>query len=107
VNHGKRDLDEPEGLQVATSLLTTREVADRLGLAPATVLRWAQAGKLPAVYLSSRAVRFRAEDLATFLEERATPRRGTPSPTPNAAQPVRLLSEEPSPTDDEEHTDAR
>jgi excisionase family DNA binding protein len=107
VTDGRRDLDEPEGLRVAPSLLTTREVADRLGLAPATVLRWAQAGKLPAVYLSSRAIRFREDDLEAFLEQRATPRRGTPSPTPSAAQPVRLLSEKPSPTDDEEHTNAR
>ena len=48
-------------------LLTTREVADRLGLAPETVLRWARRGKLPAVYLSSRAIRFREDDLDAWL----------------------------------------
>ena len=53
-------------------LLTTREVADRLGLAPETVLRWAKRGKLPAVYLSSRAIRFREKDLADWLEQRTT-----------------------------------
>ena len=53
-------------------LLTTREVADRLGLAPETVLRWARRGRLSAVYLSSRAVRFREDDLDGWLEQRTS-----------------------------------
>lgn len=52
-------------------LLTTREVADRLGLNPETVLRWARRGKLPAHYLSSRAIRFDELELDAWLVARA------------------------------------
>jgi predicted DNA-binding transcriptional regulator AlpA len=41
------------------------------------VLRWARRGRLPAVYLSSRAIRFREHELDAWLDERTTPgRRG-------------------------------
>jgi excisionase family DNA binding protein len=52
-------------------LLTARDVGDRLGLSIETVLRWARQGKLPAVYLSSRAVRFREADIDAFIESRS------------------------------------
>jgi excisionase family DNA binding protein len=38
-----------------------------------TVLRWAKRGKLPAVYLSSRAIRFDAADLEAWLDQQRTP----------------------------------
>lgn len=52
-------------------LLTARDVAGRLGLSTETVLRWAKRGRLPAVYLSSRAIRFREDDLDAWLAARA------------------------------------
>jgi excisionase family DNA binding protein len=61
-------------------LLTARELADRLGVSVETVLRWARRGKLPAVYLSSRAIRFREDEIDAWLDERAAPRRGVLPP---------------------------
>lgn len=57
-------------------LLTAHVVADRLGLSPETILRWARRGDLPAVYLSNRAIRFPEDQLEEWLKERATPAPG-------------------------------
>lgn len=51
-------------------LLRAREVAELLGLAPATVLDWFESGRLPGFKLSSRAVRFRESELVDWLETR-------------------------------------
>ena len=51
-------------------LLRAREVADLLGLSPATVLDWFEDGRLPGFKLSSRAVRFRESEVMAWLEER-------------------------------------
>jgi excisionase family DNA binding protein len=83
-------------------LLTARLVADRLGVSVETVLRWARRGRLPAVYLSSRAIRFREDDLETWLAERATPQRGVLPTTPDAAHGRTLPSTALPTTDDEE-----
>jgi excisionase family DNA binding protein len=53
-------------------LLTAREVAGRLGVAPDTVLRWTRRGELPAVKLPGGAVRYREDELDAWLERRAT-----------------------------------
>ena len=53
-------------------LLTAREVAEQLGCAPATVLRWTRRGDLPALKLPGGAVRFRPEELEAWLASRAT-----------------------------------
>ena len=51
-------------------LLRAREVAELLGLSPATVLDWFEDGRLPGFKLSSRAVRFRESEILAWLEER-------------------------------------
>jgi excisionase family DNA binding protein len=75
-------------------LLTAREVAERLGVSPETVLRWTRRGELPAVRLPGGAIRYRPDELDAWLEARATrgreeesaetptnrPRRGTLNP---------------------------
>jgi excisionase family DNA binding protein len=71
-------------------LLTAREVADRLGVSAETVLRWARRGVLPAVYLSSRAIRFPERELDGWLESRATPRQGVSTAQSDAAR-IRTL----------------
>ena len=48
-------------------LLTTRDVADRL-----SVLRWIDTRGLPARRLTSRAIRFREDELDAWLDEHAT-----------------------------------
>ncbi len=48
-------------------LLTTREVADRLGLSSATVLRRWRAGELPGYRLGSNVLRFDEGDIESWL----------------------------------------
>ena len=78
-------------------LLTARDVAERLGATPATILRWTRHGDLPALRLPSGAVRYREDELDAWLEERATPRRGAPATTTGAA-PRSLSSVPPATT---------
>jgi excisionase family DNA binding protein len=85
-------------------LLTTRQVADRFGLSPETVLRWVRRGQLPAFRLGG-AIRFREQELDAWLEQRATPRRGVLTATPDAARqaPYPLPSGPLTATEDEEY----
>lgn len=55
------------------ALLTTREVADWLGVAPETVLRRWRAGELPGYRLASNALRFDPLEVADWLEQRRRP----------------------------------
>jgi excisionase family DNA binding protein len=84
-------------------LLTTREVAELLGVNPETVLRWTRRGELPAIRLPGGAIRFRTDALDAWLAERATPGPGSatyptgaapgepyPARVPLTAQPTRL-----------------
>lgn len=50
-------------------LLTAREVAELLGLSPATVLDWHEAGRIPSFKLPTGPVRFRASEVEAWLEE--------------------------------------
>jgi excisionase family DNA binding protein len=61
---------------VTAPLLTAREVADVLGVSAETVLRWTRRGELPALRLPGGAIRFREDDLDSWLAGRATPVRG-------------------------------
>lgn len=49
-------------------LLTTREVADFLGVSPETVLRRWRAGELPGYRLASNVLRFREDEIGAWLE---------------------------------------
>jgi excisionase family DNA binding protein len=53
-------------------LLTTREVAEMLGLSSEAVLRRWRAGELPGFRLSSKVLRFRQSELITWLEGHRT-----------------------------------
>jgi excisionase family DNA binding protein len=53
-------------------MLTTREVADRLGVSAETVLRWIDRRGLPARRLTSRAIRYDEGELEAWLEQRST-----------------------------------
>jgi excisionase family DNA binding protein len=54
---------------VSERLLTARELADLLGFAPATVVDWAEAGKVPAFKVGGR-LRFRLSEVEAWLERR-------------------------------------
>ena len=49
-------------------LLTTREVAEMLGLSPETVLRRWRAGEIPGFRLASNVLRFDADEIDAWLE---------------------------------------
>jgi excisionase family DNA binding protein len=51
-------------------LLTTREVAEMLGLSSEAVLRRWRAGELPGFCLSTRVLRFRESEVLAWLESR-------------------------------------
>jgi excisionase family DNA binding protein len=82
-------------------LLTARVVAEQLGVSPETVLRWARLGRLPAIHLSNRAIRFREDELRVWLEQRTASARAVAPATPNGARP-KLFSVAPTATDHKE-----
>jgi excisionase family DNA binding protein len=53
-----------------SALLTARQLADMLGLSPATVLRRWRTGELPGYRLASNVVRFDPDEIAQWLEAR-------------------------------------
>lgn len=56
-------------------LLTTRDVAELLGLSPEAVLRRWRAGQIPGFRLASNVLRFDEAEIATWLDSlRAGPR---------------------------------
>lgn len=70
-------------------LLTARDVADRLNVSPATVLRWTARGDLPGFRMPSGALRYREDALAAWLDGRATPQQEGVGSHLEAAPPVR------------------
>ncbi len=55
-----------------TTMLSARDVADRLGVSTETVLRWTRRGELPAVRLPGGSIRFHPDKLDAWLQERTT-----------------------------------
>jgi excisionase family DNA binding protein len=53
-------------------LLTAYEVGERFGVHAETVLRWTRQGDLPAYRMPSGAIRYREDELDTWLAARAT-----------------------------------
>ncbi len=50
-----------------TELLTGRELAKRLRVAPATIRWWARRGEIPVVRLTRKTLRYRAEAVLAAL----------------------------------------
>lgn len=69
-----------------TRLLTTREVADALGVSSATVLRRWRAGELPGFRIASNCLRFDETEINSWLQER---RGDAYSPRPAAQERAR------------------
>ena len=53
-------------------LLTARQVATLLGVSTATVLRWTREDKLPGFRLPSGAIRYNADAIQQWVDDRAT-----------------------------------
>jgi excisionase family DNA binding protein len=66
---------------VTEPLLTAREVADVLGFSPATIVDWAESGKLRAFKVGGR-LRFRESELEAWLETKRTGQEEKLSTTP-------------------------
>lgn len=56
---------------MAERLLTVQEVADYLGVPRATIYAWRRQGEGPLGYRVGRHVRYRPEDVDTWLSARA------------------------------------
>lgn len=80
-------------------LLTTRQVAERLGVSAETVLRWVETRGLPARRLTSRAIRYIDVEVDAWVEAHATAGDATEevSPAPNNATRRLGVSSLPSP----------
>ena len=60
---------------MSTRLLTTRDLADLLGLSPEAVLRRWRAGEIPGFRLASNVLRFDEAEIVAWLDSlRAGPR---------------------------------
>jgi predicted DNA-binding transcriptional regulator AlpA len=60
---------------VSQRLLTTRDVADLLGLSPEAVLRRWRAGQIPGFRLASNVLRFDEDEIVAWLDSlRSGPR---------------------------------
>ena len=54
-----------------TELLTVTQLAERLNIRPRTVQAWARLGRIPAVKLSQKVVRFDWQDVLVALRNLA------------------------------------
>lgn len=83
--------------------LTTRDVAERYSVAPDTILRWVEERGLPAMRLTSRAIRYDEDELEEWERGHSTgaAERGV-SPTRSSRAQARAYGAEsyflPSPT---------
>jgi excisionase family DNA binding protein len=63
---------------IDTELLTVSQLADRLHLCPRTVQSWARKGRIPAVKLSAKVVRFDWQEVLTALRNQSLREETTP-----------------------------
>jgi excisionase family DNA binding protein len=71
---------------VTERLLSARELAGVLGFSPATIVDWAEAGKLPAFKLGGR-LRFRESEVLEWLETKRAGTGGEAPATPRQRPP--------------------
>jgi excisionase family DNA binding protein len=57
--------------QVISSLLTARQVSERLNVSLSTVMRWTKAGDIPVIRMPTGTLRYRETAIADWIEERA------------------------------------
>jgi excisionase family DNA binding protein len=76
-------------------LLTARQVAELLGFAPATVVDWYEAGKLPGFKIGGR-LRFRPSEVEAWLEAKRAGAGGEAPTTPRIRPPRGVVSRTPT-----------
>jgi excisionase family DNA binding protein len=54
--------------QIATELMTRKQVAELFQVSPLTVIRLQQDGKLPAVRLGAGSIRYKKSDVEAFIQ---------------------------------------
>jgi excisionase family DNA binding protein len=86
---------------MAEHLLTARQLAQRLGVSPETVLRWTRRGELPAIRLPGGAIRYREDVFEEWLQDRATTERGVVT-RPAGRRPAGNLTAVTRPTNEED-----
>jgi len=80
-------MNQTGATQTETPLLNVRAAARRLGITPSTLDTWRSKGGGPKyIKLSTRCVRYRAEDLDAFVQERQA--RNTADAAIKAAQRI-------------------
>jgi excisionase family DNA binding protein len=61
-----------------TDLVTTGELARRLGVTPPTIRKWTRLGLIPVLRISPKVMRFDPTDVTRVLRERGSaPQHGT------------------------------
>lgn len=55
---------------MANDLLTAEQLADRLRVKPGTVKRWHREGRIPAIRLTPKVLRFDLEEVVSMLTQR-------------------------------------
>ena len=84
-------------------LLTARQVAELLGFAPATIVDWYEAGKLPGFKVGGR-LRFRESEVLAWLETKRAGAGGEVAPVPvHTPAQGRSLTVAPVPSTGGEH----
>jgi len=76
---------------VTEPLLTARQVAELLGFAPATIVDWFEAGKLPGFKIGGR-LRFRLSEVEAWLETQRAGAGGETPATPRMRPPEGVVS---------------
>jgi excisionase family DNA binding protein len=71
-------------------LLTSRELAAVLGFSTATIVDWAEAGKVPVFKVGGR-LRFRESEVLAWLEERRAPVSSAQARSTHCARPSEVL----------------
>jgi excisionase family DNA binding protein len=66
------------------SLLTTRDVCDRLRVHRDSLRRWEAAGRIRPIRIAPHTVRYRPEDVERLLDEASRALRQKPGPKPKA-----------------------
>jgi excisionase family DNA binding protein len=76
-------------------LLTARELGQLLGFSAATIVDWAEAGRVPAFKIGGR-LRFRLSEVESWLETKRAGAGGEAPATPSKRPPVGVVSHLPA-----------